>query len=146
MARSGCRPGDYLVVCDRSGFVVPRSQARLTWDGLLVWEPFWLPRQPQDFVRAVPDDRTVPIMRPDVVINMGQTAVKVAAVRNATSIDLDSTTGIADRDGLAITMDNGILHTTFCNGTPVGDTVQLGSYLPFAAAIGNIVYLPHLNE
>ncbi len=57
--------GDYRVICDYSGFKVWRSQCRLTWDGYLVKSEFWEPRQPQDFVRGVKDDQTVPIARPE---------------------------------------------------------------------------------
>jgi hypothetical protein len=56
--------GDYYVVCDRTGFRVPASKTRMTWDGLRVWDEVWEPRHPQDFVRGVPDRQTVPNPRP----------------------------------------------------------------------------------
>lgn len=51
--------GDYKVQCDISGFWCLRSECRLRWDGKLVRADFWEPRQPQDFVRARPDDQSI---------------------------------------------------------------------------------------
>jgi hypothetical protein len=56
-------PGDWNVICDRTGFKVKASQTRETWDGLRVRKESWEPRQPQDYVRGVPDDQTVPWAR-----------------------------------------------------------------------------------
>lgn len=57
-------PGDYNVTCDYSGFKIKRSEARFTWDGLLVRKDLWEPRQPQDFVRGVKEDIAVEDPRP----------------------------------------------------------------------------------
>lgn len=58
--------GDYNVICDRCGFKKKRSEVKLEWDNLLVCsDTCWEARQPQDFVRAVPDGKPVPIARPE---------------------------------------------------------------------------------
>lgn len=57
--------GDHKVICDRTGFEKMRSQCRYEWNGLLVAEDEWEPRQPQDFVRGVPDGMPVEDVRPD---------------------------------------------------------------------------------
>lgn len=49
------RAGDHLIVCDRSGMIVPRSQARREWNGLLVRKESWEQRHPQEYVRGVVD-------------------------------------------------------------------------------------------
>jgi hypothetical protein len=77
---------------------------------------------------------------------MGSTTVKVSAVSNALTIDLTSVSGISDGDAIGIVLNDSTVHWTFSNGTPVGFTVTLGSYLPFAATAGNIVYLPSINS
>jgi len=74
------------------------------------------------------------------------TREKRGGVRNATAIDLTSVSGLADRDTIGIILNDGSAHWTFCDGTPSGDTVTLGSYLPGAAAVGNAVYLPSINS
>lgn len=51
----GYRPGNHWVVCDRCGFDIRASEARETWDGLVVCPEDWEPRHPQDFVRGRED-------------------------------------------------------------------------------------------
>jgi hypothetical protein len=58
------RPGDHLVVCDRCGFTIWSSEAKKTWDGLIVCPEDWEPRHPQDFVRGRDDKQSVPDPRP----------------------------------------------------------------------------------
>lgn len=53
------RPGDFYVKCDHTGFKIRRSEARMTWDNLLVRRDTWEPRHPQEFVRSVREDTTV---------------------------------------------------------------------------------------
>jgi len=62
--RNFYKPGSYYVIDDRSGFAVPIERARMEWNGLLVREQSWEPRQPQDFVRGTVDQQSVPIARP----------------------------------------------------------------------------------
>lgn len=50
------KAGNNYIICDYSGFKIRASDARRTWDGLLVHKRFWEPRQPQDLVRGVIDD------------------------------------------------------------------------------------------
>lgn len=60
MKNDAYRPGDYYVICDRTGFKVLRSQCRRTWDGLIVRKESWEPRHPQDLIRARQDRQAVP--------------------------------------------------------------------------------------
>lgn len=57
--------GTHNVICDRTGFKVKRSQCKYEWNGLLVREEDWEERQPQDFVRGVPDGKPVKDLRPE---------------------------------------------------------------------------------
>lgn len=52
----GFIPGDHWVVCDRCGMDIRSSDARETWDNLVVCPDDWEPRHPQDFVRGVPEN------------------------------------------------------------------------------------------
>lgn len=58
------KPGDWWVICDLSGFRVPASEARETWDGLLVDPRYWSPKHPQLAVRARREELAVPKPRP----------------------------------------------------------------------------------
>jgi len=122
------------------------AECRTTWDNLFVCRECWTPKHPQYEVRGVPEDQTVPVARPDVKATMGTTTVKTGASKNATTLELASVTGIADRDPIGIILDDGSAHWTFSDGTPAGTTVTLGSYLPYMTASGNTVYLPSLND
>lgn len=57
--------GDYNAICDISGFKCKASELRLRWDGMRVLARFWETRQPQDFVRGVKDNPSVPWARPE---------------------------------------------------------------------------------
>lgn len=58
-------PGDYYVICDRCGFKLRRSEARKTWDNLIVCPKDFEERHPQDFVRGVKDRQAAPDPRPE---------------------------------------------------------------------------------
>lgn len=53
-------PGDWNFIDDRTGFKLKASQSSLTWDGFLVSDDLDEPRTPQDFVRAVRDQKPLP--------------------------------------------------------------------------------------
>lgn len=58
------RPGDFRIVCDRSGFNGWASETVIEWNGLRVLRRFSEQRHPQDFVRAIPDNQSVQNPRP----------------------------------------------------------------------------------
>lgn len=57
-------PGDFNAVCFECGRKRKGSQLRKHWQGYYVCPEHWEPRQPQDFVRAIPDDMTPPWTQP----------------------------------------------------------------------------------
>ena len=58
--------GSWNVICDRCGVKRKHDQVRKEWTGLIVCsEKCWEPRHPQNFVRAVRDDQSVPFTRPE---------------------------------------------------------------------------------
>jgi hypothetical protein len=61
------RRGDYNAICDRCGFKFKFSQLRKEWDGLYVCTAHgcWEPRQPQDYLKGIADNMSVPISRPE---------------------------------------------------------------------------------
>lgn len=58
------KPGDFYRICDRSGFKRRASKTRKEWDGYMVRNESWEVRHPQDLVRGVSDDQSVPEARP----------------------------------------------------------------------------------
>lgn len=68
------KPRDPNAICDECGFKYKQSELRRRWDGLMVCKQDWEPRQPQDFVRGVQDQKPLPFTRPeapDTFINPG---------------------------------------------------------------------------
>jgi hypothetical protein len=68
------RPGDHLVVCDRTGFVVYASDTVKEWTGLRVRRESAEQRHPQDHVKGRIDRQGVPDARPrpaDVFLEPG---------------------------------------------------------------------------
>lgn len=68
------------------------------------------------------------------------TEVKTAAIAGATSIDVDSTTGMSASDYICIELDDGTLHCTTVSSITDSDTVVIASGLASAAAVDNRVY------
>ena len=71
-------PGDWLAICDRCGFKFHASKLRKTWDGLMVDAACFETRNPQDLMRPIKDDPSVPWTRADadsVTTSDGMTAV-----------------------------------------------------------------------
>lgn len=58
--------GEFKFICDVCGFEYHSGQMRMRWDGLRVCPKDWNIRQPQDFVRSIPDPQALPWSRPDV--------------------------------------------------------------------------------
>ncbi len=56
--------GDHLIQCDISGQVCLRSEARMTWRGLLVSNQNWDPKHPQLTINVPPEDISVKDARP----------------------------------------------------------------------------------
>ncbi len=56
--------GDHNAVCYECGRKRKASQLKKHWQGYYVCPEHWEPRQPQDFVRSVPDVQTPPWAQP----------------------------------------------------------------------------------
>jgi len=58
------KPGSFYRICDRTGFATRAERTRTEWNNLIVSDRVWEARQPQDFVKGVADNQTVPYARP----------------------------------------------------------------------------------
>jgi len=52
--------GSWNVICDECGFKFKSHELRKRWDGFMVDKACWEPRHPQDFVKGVVDEQSVP--------------------------------------------------------------------------------------
>lgn len=55
--------GEWLAICNVCGFQFHSSMLKKRWDGLMVCKDDWEERHPQDFVKGVKDDQSVPWTR-----------------------------------------------------------------------------------
>lgn len=69
-----------------------------------------------------------------------ETAMRVAASANATTMEVDSTTGMTAGDYIGIVLDSGSIHWTTIDSVTDADTVELTTGVTGAAAIDNKVY------
>lgn len=74
-----------------------------------------------------------------------ETALTVAALNGATTIVVDSASGIATAYKIGVQVDDGTIHWTTVNGAPVGTTVTLTAALDDSAALGNRVLVYQTN-
>lgn len=65
MANNYYKPKVWNAFCDSCGFKFKSDQLKLRWDGLMVDDACWEPRQPQDFLRAIKETSNIlPWTRP----------------------------------------------------------------------------------
>jgi hypothetical protein len=62
------RVGDYNAICDVCGRKFKFSRLRQKWDNTWACEQDWEPRQPQDYLKGIKDNMSVPLSRPDTTI------------------------------------------------------------------------------
>lgn len=72
--------------------------------------------------------------------DLAMTTTTAAAAAGASTITVDSITGIASGDRIGVVLDSGDFQWTTVNGAPSGSTVTLTAVLTGAAALGNTVY------
>ncbi len=136
------KPGSFYRADDRTGFVTRAGETKEEWTGMIVDRKVWEARQPQDFVRGVADDQTVPSARPDpppAFVGPIFTQLSRAAAIGATFLYLDSTYGFTAGGTLGVMMDTGQLFNTTQSGIPAADGITIATPLPLPAAQGNQV-------
>jgi hypothetical protein len=58
------KPGSFYRICDRTGFATRAERTSTEWNNLIVRDDVYERRHPQDFVKGVQDNQTVPFARP----------------------------------------------------------------------------------
>ena len=69
-----------------------------------------------------------------------KTEISTAAVVGASSVIVDSITGISASDNIGIVLDSGAIQWTTVSGAPSGSTITLAAVLTGAVAVDNHVY------
>ena len=116
----------------------------MEWNGLIVDQNVWEPRQPQDLVRGVPDIQSVPDARPlGQNIYVGPISVQTTAdaVIGQTTIPVQTTFGFYQgaQVGCMTDLDNGTVFFTTIASPPSGFNLVLSQGLPYSMASGNLI-------
>jgi hypothetical protein len=140
------KPGSFYRVDDRTGFPQRAERTRMEWNGLIVDEKVWEPRQPQDLVKGVPDIQSVPDARPLAShVYVGPISVQTTAdaVIGQTSIPVQTTFGFYQgaKVGCMLDTDNGTVFFTTIASPPSGSNLVLASPLPGFMSSGNLITL-----
>lgn len=136
------KPGSFYRVDDRTGFPQRAERTRKEWTGLIVDERVWEPRQPQDLVRGVEDDQSVPDARPlapDVFVGPITTTTTAACVIGQTVIPVEGTAGFTKGAKIGCMLDSGTVFFTKLAVNPTGGNLTLALPLPYSMASGNNV-------
>lgn len=136
------RMGSFYRSDDRSGFTVRAEQTRQEWQDLIVDEKLWEPRQPQDLVKGVADDQTVPNARPvppATFVGPIYTQLTAKVAIGATFLPLQYIAGFAAGDKIGVMLDTGTLFNTTVSGPPISTGINISNPMPFTAASGNVV-------
>ncbi len=135
------KAGSFYRVDDRSGYTRRAGDTRLEWNGLIVGTNLWEPRQPQDLVKGVPDDQTVPQPRPlPPAIYDGPLYFQITENVSVGSlfIPLQYIAGISEGDAVGIMMNNGEIFNTVVNAPPTSTGVYISAQVPFPVSSGNL--------
>lgn len=136
------RMGSFYRVDDRTGFPQRAEDTREEWTGLIVDRARWEIRQPQDFVRGVKDDQSVPKPRPlptNSFVGPIATQLTANAAVAATVISVQSVSGFTIGDPIGVMLDTWQIFRTTLAGIG-SSSLTLAAKLPFTAALGNNVF------
>lgn len=132
--------GSFYRIDDRTGFATRAERTRQEWTGLIVDRARWEPRQPQDFVKGVVDDQTVPLPRPrsvDAYDGPLHTFVTVAGAIGDIIVSVNSTARMYAGDEIDLVLDNGALLQTFIVKIIDESNLRLNDPLPWAVSVNN---------
>lgn len=134
------KPGSFYRICDRTGFATRAERTRKEWTGLIVRESVWEPRQPQDFVKGVVDDQTVPQPRPrqvDAYDGPLHTFITAAAAIGDVILNVNSTARQYAGDNIDVQLDNGATLATMIVKIISDTQMRINDRLPWSASVNN---------
>lgn len=136
------RPGDYLMVDDRSGFTIRASRSRREWTGAIVEDGKWEPEHPQDSLPAFRDEQAVREARPEhtpAFVGALTTTLGAAASAGATVITLETSARMLAGDRIGINLDSKDMFRTTIQNIVSDTDITISARLPGPASEGNQV-------
>jgi hypothetical protein len=132
-------PGEFYRICDRTGFATRAPATKKEWTGLYVKKEVWEIRQPQDFVKGVIDDQTVPDPRSrsiDTFIGPLCTNIAIQGRPGDTTLNVNSSIRFVALDKIIVVTDTVSLYTSVVS-TPSATQITIANPLPYFASVGN---------
>jgi hypothetical protein len=112
----------------------------MQWNNLIVSPKVWELRQPQDFVKGIVDDQTVPLPRPrseSAYDGPLHTFITTAANIGDLVIEVNSSERMYAGDQIDLVLDDGSLLQTMIVQVPDTTHLRLQDKLPWTAAVNN---------
>lgn len=138
--RRRVRIGDFLRICDRTGFVIPASKTRREWNGAIVESNKWEQQHPQMKLVARPDDQSVREPGPqriDEFVGALTTILTADAAAGATSLTVETTARMLAGDRLGINLDSKDMYRTTIQTIVSSIALTISAGLPGPASSGN---------
>lgn len=131
--------GDHLIQCDITGQTCLRSEARMTWRGLLVSNQNWDVKHPQLTINVPPEDISVPDARPfkssDSVVGSDILQESTVSISDQTVLFTGGTPVYTlTNKGLVITTDDGTITQEWWGKSPV-ETDVIGNFFQVKASV-----------
>lgn len=144
MGRHGpYRPGSFYRQDDRTGFPQRAERTKKEWDNLIVDRTVWEERQPQDLVRGVRDDQSVPEARPigpNTFTGPIYLQLTADVSPGANAIVVNDVYGVAVGGVLSVMSGSGDLLSAVASAIDAATlTITLAGQLLFGAPSGNVV-------
>lgn len=114
----------------------------MEWTELIVGKDLWEIRQPQDLVKGVPDDQTVPNARPappPVFVGPLDTTLSLPAAVGATFLFLDAINGFSAGAKIGVFTDDGGYFYSTVSGPPTSLGINIANALKLPCSKGNTV-------
>jgi hypothetical protein len=136
------KPGSFYRSDDRSGFTRRAEDTKKEWTELIVGKDLWEIRQPQDLVRGVPDNQTVPnprLVPPPTFVGPVYAQTTAAVGIGATFLPLNAVNTFSDGDKIGVMLDTGVLFNTVQVGVAAANGITIANPMPNTAQSGNDV-------
>lgn len=145
------RPGGFWRIDDFDGSRQRNYDTKKQWDGVITARENFSPRQPQDFVRGVPDVQTVPDARPpesiddpSVYTGPNQTSLTATTLPGGTILTVQQSAGFLPGSLLNVFLDSLDGFLSRVDSLPDATHIVLATPLPGSASAANLVisYIP----
>lgn len=136
------KPGSFYRICDRTGFATRAERTAQEWNGLMVRDSVFEARQPQDFVKGVQDNQTVPLARPRQVNSfLGPLTTNLTAnvAAGANTLPITSSVRMQIGDSMEVILNTGQQFLCTISNVPTPTSIQVNPVLAYSASAGNLV-------